>query len=167
MSFDIKIVTESWLNSSVGDCELFPATYNIIRSDRKFDIVNKRDGGGVLVGLSDKIKFEVMDTPTVLLVPLIDVIICRCQFFHFKFFLVACYIPPSLDFHEYELFFDALEAILVDKPAILIGDFNLPGYNGSNAACSKVRLLSNFSGTLELNQFNSVFNDQNKLLDLV
>ena len=78
-SFDFIIITESWLNLSVNSGELFPANYHVLRCDRKFSKVNKVDGGGVIVGISDSVSFEYVDTTQITdLVPSVDLIICKC-----------------------------------------------------------------------------------------
>ncbi|WP_206737888.1 hypothetical protein, partial [Klebsiella pneumoniae] len=51
LAFDIIVVTESWLNDSVKNAELFPSNYNVVRCDRKFDTVARTMGGGVVAGL--------------------------------------------------------------------------------------------------------------------
>lgn len=43
---DINIGTETWLNASITDSEIFPSNYNVYRKDRE------KTGGGVLVAIS-------------------------------------------------------------------------------------------------------------------
>ena len=51
--FDVTSVTETWLNESVFDEEIsVNSGYNIFRRDRDDGISKKKDGGGVLLGVS-------------------------------------------------------------------------------------------------------------------
>ena len=62
MSFNIIALTETWLNDSVSDSELFPDLYSIVRSDRNFSITGRSKCGGVLVAFSNSVKYPVIDT---------------------------------------------------------------------------------------------------------
>ena len=54
---DIVIGTETWLDPSIKDCEVFPNEYKLYRKDRK-----GRQGGGVLVAVhTNYISDEVED----------------------------------------------------------------------------------------------------------
>ena len=46
---DIAICTETWLNSSISDSELYPDNYSLFRNDR-----TDRHGGGVAILTSNK-----------------------------------------------------------------------------------------------------------------
>ena len=50
--FDIFTVSESWLNSSISDCEISFSGYTLVREDRK----NKR-GGGTAIYVRDGIPY--------------------------------------------------------------------------------------------------------------
>ena len=54
-SIDVFAVTETWLDSSIEDCEIFPYSFpiNIVRNDRN------RHGGGVAFLLTPRVKFVV------------------------------------------------------------------------------------------------------------
>lgn len=55
--FDIIIFTETWLNSSVFDSELFDSRYVVYRRDRESSgFHSKKDGGGVLVAVSARFQ---------------------------------------------------------------------------------------------------------------
>ena len=51
MSFKLIALTETWLNDSVFNSELFPDCYNVIRRDRNFATTGRSRGGGVLVAI--------------------------------------------------------------------------------------------------------------------
>lgn len=48
LSPDIIMVTETYLDSEIADCEIVPANYTLYRQDRN------RHGGGVLIAVSNK-----------------------------------------------------------------------------------------------------------------
>ena len=51
------MLTETWLNSSVKDGELFGSDYVVYRRDRETSGYHKRkDGGGVLVAVTNRLK---------------------------------------------------------------------------------------------------------------
>ncbi|CAG4967484.1 unnamed protein product [Colias eurytheme] len=54
--FDIIVLTETWLNSSVNNSELFDPRYIVYRRDRGDSKCCKRDGGGVLIAVSRKLN---------------------------------------------------------------------------------------------------------------
>ncbi len=49
---DIMVLTETWLDDSIKDCELCPPWYNILRRDRNCK------GGGVAFLISSKVPFK-------------------------------------------------------------------------------------------------------------
>ena len=51
--YDIIILTETHLDSSIPDGGIFPSNYSVFRRDRK---LNGRYGGGVLIATRDHIK---------------------------------------------------------------------------------------------------------------
>lgn len=110
--YDIVVVTETWLCDSVHNNELFPECYNVLRSDRKFSLVNRATGGGVLIAMCKRITFSVVPLPSLSrLVPLIDVVGCRCSVGDFVFSMVALYIPPDVSPADFELFFEAVSVL--------------------------------------------------------
>ena len=167
LSYDIIIITESWLNDSVKCAELFPPSYGVIRCDRNLSSVHKSDGGGVLVGLREHIKYESLDVTYILkLIPLVDLVVCKCTMDNFSFFLVSVYIPPNLSVNDSELLFEHLEILLVNKPVLIIGDFSILEF-AAKSSSPKAILLSHFCNTLELIQSNKILNSHDKLLDIL
>lgn len=55
-SYDIYIFTETWLNSSCFDRELFEGGFNVYRRDRETSASTKKRGGGVLIAVSNRLK---------------------------------------------------------------------------------------------------------------
>ena len=56
-NYDIIALTETWLNSSFYDSELFDNRYTVIRRDRS---ENKLRGGGVLIALKKNLAYEII-----------------------------------------------------------------------------------------------------------
>lgn len=57
--YDIILLTETHLDNSMSDGEIFPNNYTVFRRDRK---LNGRHGGGVLIATRDHIKTVPRDT---------------------------------------------------------------------------------------------------------
>lgn len=60
LGYDIIVLTETHLDSSIPDSEIFPSNYSVFRWDRK---LNGCHGGGVLIATRDHIKAVLHDTP--------------------------------------------------------------------------------------------------------
>ena len=78
ISFNIVIITESWLCSSIFNNKLFPHCNTVMRNDRKFSSVGRSTGGGVLFATLNNYNFQQIDTTHISnLVPLVDIIMCK------------------------------------------------------------------------------------------
>lgn len=55
---DIVVLTETHLNDSVADSEIFPSNFTVFRRDRQH---RGRNGGGVLIAVRDIFKFHHRD----------------------------------------------------------------------------------------------------------
>lgn len=53
---DIICITETSLNGSVKDCEVFDSEYSVYRRDRENSASKKSDGGGVLVAVRAELQ---------------------------------------------------------------------------------------------------------------
>lgn len=56
--YDVVVLVETHLNSSIADGEIFPANYLVLRRDR---MCNGRRGGGVLIAVRDTFKSSLRD----------------------------------------------------------------------------------------------------------
>ncbi|XP_050520711.1 uncharacterized protein LOC126894076 [Daktulosphaira vitifoliae] len=63
MCFDYFILTETWLNNNINDCELGFDNYSVYRSDRNYAISNCNRGGGVAICVSNKFLSKIIDIP--------------------------------------------------------------------------------------------------------
>ncbi|GJQ81279.1 hypothetical protein Trydic_g20496 [Trypoxylus dichotomus] len=101
----------------------------VYRSDRRFALVRRSIGGGVLSAFTEKLSVAPVNASTLAdLVPLSDVAICKCKMSFLLVYIVNLYIPPNIGL-DYETFIDALGIFLLDKQCILVGDFNAPRFN--------------------------------------
>ena len=168
LAFDCLLITETWLNDSVIDSELFHSHYSVVRSDRRFGTVGRATGGGVLLALNNKYTYSVVDVDHIArAVPLIDLVLCKCFFGAFAVFVAVVYIPPNTSLDDLNLFVDALAVILLDHPVLFVGDFNLPNYRTGSGGGLREQVLDGFVRSLDLVQRNNIANHNNRLLDLV
>ena len=56
--YDVVVLVETHLDSSIADGEIFPANYLVFRRDR---MCNCRHGGGVLIAVRDTFKSSLRD----------------------------------------------------------------------------------------------------------
>ena len=171
ISHDCIIVTETWLDSSVFSAELFPSTYIVLRSDRRFQLVNRSKGGGVVLAISDKYVRQAVDASVITdAIPLIDIVVCKCSISGVSFYLVGVYLVPDLPLSDVVLFLELLESLLFGFPVIFIGDFNFPGFSDCDTVqtnCSKLDVFVNFCQFMNFRQHNNIANGNGRLLDLV
>lgn len=50
-TFDIIVITETWLLESIADAELFDKRYLVFRRDRDYTTTGQTQGGGVLIAV--------------------------------------------------------------------------------------------------------------------
>lgn len=170
MCYDVILISETWLCDSINSSEYFPSSYNIIRCDRRFDAVGRATGGGVLLGLHNSILYDVLDTSHLgACAPLIDLVLCKCVFGSQVLLIGVIYIPPDLHRDVLESFLDALQMILLDRPILLVGDFNSPEFcdHATVMPSSSSLNLTEFCNSLDLKQINWVRNEHGRILDLV
>lgn len=173
---DIVCISETWLNKNIMDCELIdPQKYTIFRRDRESSASKKLDGGGVSIVVKNKYSASVLtqycsDAEDIWL---------SIRLNELSTLTVCCvYLPPG-DKEAYASFSSKLANIsFSENTSVLVcGDFNfstmkwvqlsnnlfLDPYNIDNAYSSLILNLSYHN----LMQFNTVFNCDNKLLDLI
>ena len=119
---DIVIGTETWLDSNIGDSEIFPDTYKLYRKDRN------RLGGGVLIAVHTSIdSYEVEELQV------------NCELIWVKLklqgrrylYVCAYYRPDDGDEASLIQFNTSLErATLISNAHLLIGgDLNFPSWD--------------------------------------
>ena len=119
LGYDIIVLTETHLDSSIPDGEIFPSDFSVFRRDRK---LNGRHGGGVLIATRDHIKAVLRDTPQ----NDSEFIFVDLLFsYNRKVTLGVFYRPPNNDVKPLEDLQAALQEFSTNE-LILLGDFNLP-----------------------------------------
>lgn len=180
-SYDIICLTETNLNDSIYDGELFDTRYNVVRRDRHESSSRKSEGGGVLIAIKKSFKFtrqvsweSQLEDLWIRVLPnsTDDKVINIC----------LCYIPPDLPMELVDEFYTNLQNVAIQfrdtEEFLCIGDFNIPDIQWQTTPNSNVMIPSERKGrraeylfeTLEfcgLNQFNNILNKNDRLLDLV
>lgn len=176
--YDMIVLTETWLQSGVYDAELLDCKYAIVRNDRNVNTSTKKDGGGVLVAINSKFS---MCRRTDLEDSALELIVIMLPSKNMNFFVCAVYIPPASGNGVYERLVSVIERISKASPdstLCLIGDFNMPhiyweivdnscAVQFSNVSGEGPRLVMETTAFHNLNQYNHVFNKNDRLLDLV
>lgn len=139
-SYDIIVLSETWLDESINDSELQLQNYDIFRCDRSILTSSKKTGGGVLIAVKKSLKGS--------FVPLIDSsyeqVLVQIKTKVNTILISAVYIPPLSSDEYYKGFVDNIQNSIVNFmnsvsicDLFIIGDHNLPGYqwvrNGSHS----------------------------------
>nr|XP_049697166.1 uncharacterized protein LOC126054699 [Helicoverpa armigera] len=176
-SYDVIILTETWLVPGIRDCEFIDDRYLVFRCDRDRSATNKRDGGGVLVAVLRTLRptrFTMQFTLAVVEQVVVRLPASQANKFHV---ITAAYIPPRTSNDIYEEYFDMLHSVVNDSTCetfFIVGDFNMPDIDWhvqGNHAIAHVtnpnsRILLNFISMINGSQFNTVKNNSGRILDL-
>ena len=160
-NYDIIALTETWLNSSFYDSELFDNRYTVIRRDRS---ENKLRGGGVLIALKKNLAYEIIPMNCES-----ESVTIKINFKCISFFISVVYFVPNTNVELYEQYLDQFEDILLMKSSnvILLGDYNLSNFYDKNVECSRNVLMQQFINMYDLEQVNDVPNFMSRFLDLI
>lgn len=140
--------------------ELFDDRYKVFRKDRDN---NKTLGGGVLVAAKNKLTVENVEVNCD---KDIECLLLRVRFKKCIFYISSVYVPPNVKVDVYEQILENFNRVLSgNENIIVIGDFNIPHFIGSD--CMKSNLLNQFLNLNNLSQFNTILNHRGKLLDLI
>lgn len=174
--FHLIALTETWLDSSFFNSELFCANYTVYRKDRNFDLTNTSRGGGVLLALDNKYSASLLNIDDITnAVPSVDTLGIKINLNASCLIVIVMYFPPSTSTQLYTLVFDLICSMpqLLDDTTnlIILGDFNIPSYATYKDAIfdvpNVISNIRNFSSFLGVTQYNSILNINERLLDLV
>lgn len=175
-SYDVIILTETWLKSNIHNSELFDRRYLVYRKDRVTSRSDgKKDGGGVLIAVSRKFHSKRL----IIRESCGEDLWISIQLSHTMpkkmLELCAVYIPPPVTKLALENFlnkytnFDNSEAY-----TCIVGDFNMSFLNWKTLSQSKIQqipvigqILIDFLSINNLRQCNHIPNSKDKILDLV
>jgi hypothetical protein len=176
-NFDIILLSETWLDDSINCAEIIDDRYMVYRRDRPREFMikyNKSYGGGTLVAVKKSIISEHKPEWQTS----IEDLWVRIKLRNFWLSICIAYLPSYLSCEHYSQFLENCEKILSltsDAQSLIVGDFNLSdidwsgNYNGLPHHYSEVKSasLSEFMAATDMVQLNSVFNHNNRMLDLV
>ena len=125
-SYDILILSETWLKSHFSDCELQLRNYDIFRFDRSEGTSDGSRGGGVLIAIRNDISSQHIPVSTnsieQIFVKLTDL----------NVIIGAIYLPPNSPKHLYNVHINDINEINLlheNCDFVMVGDYNLPNLN--------------------------------------
>lgn len=173
-SYDVIVLTETWLNGSLSDEEIKFDNYSVFRCDRSPSTSSKSEGGGVLVAVHKKLNSCRIDCNNSLEQLFVSVS-CLTK----ELILGVVYIPPKSDVTVYNEHCASVEEILggrADCSVVIFGDYNLPNVDWSNdefgvtvnspPSHAATKVAESFA-YLGLSQLNTIPNDRGVFLDLL
>lgn len=185
-SYDIVILTETWLHPDISNSEFIDDRYQVFRKGRNRGATDRLDGGGVLVAVlrsfSATVRSGILPTsatpmadplPAIIDYLMIDIRIANCNYI-----IGTVYIPPSQRFDHYYSLFNTLQSHLnnPNDTFIIIGDFNLPHLQWDCSVSRRQPILndlnathvclSNFMSMHSCQQLNHILNVKGRILDL-
>ena len=162
--FDIIVLTETHLDDSISDAEIFPENYAVFRRDRS---QNGRQGGGILIATSDFLNVSPRDD-----------LLCDSELLFVDFHsssrkiltLGVFYRPPKSNLKPLEDLKSALNNLFRPE-LVLIGDFNLSEFDWTNntplTGSEPYMLLTDIIQDNFLTQFVDQPTREGNILDLV
>lgn len=184
-NYDVVCLTETNLNKSVFDGEVFDSRYAVFRRDRVDSSSHKIEGGGVLIAVQK--KFEVIRQASwdSNMEDVWVTLFMKGSSSHLN--ICVCYLPPDLNYDKLNEFYSNCQKIILndhpDDDYLLLGDFNQPDYISAMRVASpsklnicagdqpctsgKLCLLEEFMNSCNLIQFNYIQNNIDRILDLV
>jgi hypothetical protein len=185
-TYNIIVLTETWLHEDITENEFIDNRYTVYRADRDRVATGRCDGGGVLIAIQRDLC-DVVCAPTILLSndplpPVIDHLLIEFRISKRCYCIGAVYIPPKQNHQVYLNYLDMLQNKFVDGDTgitdfFIVGDFNLPSYdwmsrNPHNQGPSlydtkQIHMyIDNFMAVTNSYQLNTFANRNNRVLDL-
>lgn len=164
-SYDIICLTETWLNDSINNNELFDDRYIVWRRDRNYDELDQLKGGGVLIAIRRELAAEVRSdwssSAEDLWVTL--TIHTRNPRSTCKMHLCVVYICNQNLGNSMELqlsnFADNLTKVCLDNSldkVVVLGDFNMPFVSWATSDDGISLNPSNLQGSHQISLIDSI-----------
>lgn len=177
-NYDIVIITETWLMPGIFDSEITDDRYILFRRDRDFSTSDKKDGGGIIVAIKKHIP-AIRNTN--LEDENVEELFINLQLPKTRIILCVTYIPPATRYGTYETHLQKLQTLYTadsDTKFLIIGDYNIPDLTWiQQTDCDYLKpvdpstalhsLLIDTLSFMQLQQFNNIYNRNNRMLDLV
>lgn len=129
-NYDVICLTETNLNPSIFDHEIFDTRSNVFRRDRASTCITKQDGGGVVVAIKKKFSVIRQTSWDSNIEDLWLSIICNDLENVNIVNLCVCYLPPDLPITNADSFYNSCITTItrIDGSIefLLLGDFNNP-----------------------------------------
>lgn len=183
--YDFICITESWLNKNFYDGEIFDSRYLVYRCDRSAEATDLERGGGAMVAVHRDYQpvRQNWPCPPAASSECVWVSIPLSNNSRHKSLHICCvYIPQgrlytSALINFFEIFCSRIVTEHSDDVFLITGDFNVSDAEWSNSSCRHMCLDNGTEPTVEplqeflcftgLQQFNSSFNINYRLLDLI
>lgn len=183
-SYDVIVLTETWLTPDIADSEFIDERYTIHRCDRDRAATKRKDGGGVLIAVLKGLRSVRLHSCSPVHTHIEHILIqLPCLGRGGNLVIAALYIPPKTPENIYVEYFDLLQSLLGrtnPEHFYLLGDYNLPNIDwvtctastsqtaltckGNSPICTHLGQLMSFLGA---HQFNNARNVNGKILDLI
>ncbi|KAL0832334.1 hypothetical protein ABMA28_001768 [Loxostege sticticalis] len=178
-SYDIIVATETWLDDTVLENELFDTRYNVYRRDRSSTCLAGKGGGGVLIAVSKSLSSKRVNHFESIYEDLWVSVNAKVHGKVVEYLFCAVYLPPPVKPNVLEIFLENCNVVMQSScnRSVILGDFNLGFIDWVMDNQNKKMIPSNYSSTLgyqlidflslnDLSQFNSVKNKKSRILDL-
>lgn len=179
-SYDIIVITESWLKNNIFDRELFDDRYIVYRRDRDSKTSKKADGGGVLIAVLNKYnckRLKQFESDCEDLWISVDIPFSTSVK---RIIICVVYLPPPVTSSLLDTFLANcnrnFDCELIENYKIILGDFNLgqitwsdekDSYESSSAMSTSEEIITDFLVMNEMKQLNRIVNASGNILDLV
>lgn len=163
-TYEIIVLTETWLLSDILDSELGASNFQLFRLDRNQNTNTGSREGGVLIAVKSNFNATLIKTD----VNCVEQIFILSTFKSVRVVIGTVYLPPQTSLLNYELHSTCVENLLSDinpKPFILYGDYNIPktswshddlGLKSSSFASAPATIISDSFAFLNLIQCNTI-----------
>lgn len=178
-SYNVIVLTETWLNSSFLNSEILDSNWIIYRKDRDYNLSKTSRGGGVLIAVHTSIISEAVDVD---ILSSTEIVFTKLKFLNKQIFISSIYVPPSSNDDAYNNIFDAVLHVAnmqnENDNILIFGDFNRPNLNFiSDEENIKLLLPINITSDIDsklietfyghnMYQIFNIKNSNNKFLDL-
>jgi len=176
LSYDIFLLTETWLSNDINNAELNFSGYTIFRCDRSIHSSNFSRGGGVLIAVRNNLRPQLIPTG----VQNFEQLFVRISVTNELSALISVvYIPPNANLSLYDTYTKSVDLTWESSNCdlgLFCGDFNLPGTSWSSTnqgllfsgtINDKSSLIGDQFISMDFLQLNSIHNSSGSLLDLI